>query len=252
MQRRAVLWIVRSFCTSPTSGIEAIAGLIPIYLHIQKLNGRFHLRAYSLLANHIINSIIEARPMNYINLHWFSLEWLTSKQHSNIKDPIMDTNNRFNEVFPLFSSFNCEFSLGNRLTNILPKCFSFHSLNINCESSTKSYLCKLEDITLQALSDLLTVIVVSDASIKNHVATSIAYVHIHSSPVVKTIHHALNIMSTKAKLFVIRCGINQATHLLNIKRIVIISDSIHVAKRIFDSSVHLYQIYSAAISYKLL
>ena len=35
------------------------------------------------------------------------------------------------------------------------------------------------------------------------------------------------------------------------KKIVIISDSIHVAKRIFDSFTHPYQIYSAAISCKL-
>ena len=124
-------------------------------------------------------------------------------------------------------------------------------LNKNCENSIKSHLCKLKDITLQTSSDLLTVVVVSNASIKNHVATLIAHVHIYSSPVVKTIHHAVNITSTKAKLFVIRCGINQATHLLNIKKIVIISDSIHVAKRIFDSSVHPYQIYLVAISCKL-
>ena len=58
-------------------------------------------------------------------------------------------------------------------------------------------------------------------------------------------------MLTKAKLFVIICGINQASHLPNTKRIVVISDSIHMAKNFFDSSVHSYQIYSAAISYKL-
>ena len=132
-----------------------------------------------------------------------------------------------------------------------PNVFSFHSLNRNCKSSIKIHLCKLEDITLQALSNLLTVVVVSDTSIKNHVTTSIAYVHIHSSLVIKTIHHIVNIMLTKAKLFVIECGINQASHLLNTKRIVIISDFIHMAKFFFDSSVHLYQIYLAAILYKL-
>ena len=97
------------------------------------------------------------------------------KQYSNIKGPIIDIDNSSNENFPSFSSFNCEFSPENRLIDIFPKCFSFHSLNRNCKSSIKSYLCKLEDITLQALSDLLTVVVVSDASIKNHVTTSITH-----------------------------------------------------------------------------
>ena len=35
MQQRAVLWITGAFCTSPTLSIEAIAGLISIYLHLQ-------------------------------------------------------------------------------------------------------------------------------------------------------------------------------------------------------------------------
>jgi len=34
MQQRASLWILRVFCISPTIGIEAIADLIPIYLHL--------------------------------------------------------------------------------------------------------------------------------------------------------------------------------------------------------------------------
>jgi len=58
-------------------------------------------------------------------------------------------------------------------------------------------------------------------------------------------------MSTEVELFVIRCGINQATHLSNVNQIVVIMDSIHVAKRIFDSLSHSYQLYSSAISCEL-
>ena len=74
MQRRAILWIVGASYTSPTSGIEAITSLIPICLHIQKLNSRFHLRVHSLLLNHIINSMLKARSLNHMNLYHFSLE----------------------------------------------------------------------------------------------------------------------------------------------------------------------------------
>ena len=74
MQRKAVLWIVKAFHISPTASIEAIAGLISIYLHVQRLNSRFHLRAYSLTENYIINSMIEARSMNHMNPHHFLLE----------------------------------------------------------------------------------------------------------------------------------------------------------------------------------
>ena len=41
MQRRATLWITGVFRTSPTLGVKAIAGLVPIYLHLKKLYERF-------------------------------------------------------------------------------------------------------------------------------------------------------------------------------------------------------------------
>ena len=44
MQRKAVLWITEAFCTSPTGGTEALAGLIPIHLHLRKLADRANLR----------------------------------------------------------------------------------------------------------------------------------------------------------------------------------------------------------------
>jgi len=39
IQIRVALWIIGTFHTSPMLDIEAIAGLIPIHLHLQKLSG---------------------------------------------------------------------------------------------------------------------------------------------------------------------------------------------------------------------
>jgi len=52
-------------------------------------------------------------------------------------------------------------------------------------------------------------------------------------------------------LFAIWCGINQAVTNPNVKHIVVITDSLHIARKIFDSSTHPYQIHSAAISIEL-
>ena len=43
MQRRAAIWILGAFKTSPSYGIKAIVGLIPIKLHLQKLGGQSQL-----------------------------------------------------------------------------------------------------------------------------------------------------------------------------------------------------------------
>ena len=100
------------------------------------------------------------------------------------------------------------------------------------------------------LDDLKTVIVVSDVNIKNQVATLIAYIHIYDNLVIKTLYHAVNIISTEAKLFV-RYDINQATQLAKINCIIIIMDLLHAAKWIFNSSVYPYQIHFVIISREL-
>ena len=60
MQRRTAIWILGAFKMSPSLGIEAIADLIPIKLHLQKLGKRSQLRAHSLLSNHLIQTIMES------------------------------------------------------------------------------------------------------------------------------------------------------------------------------------------------
>ena len=97
-------------------------------------------------------------------------------------------------------------------------------------------------------TDPKTTIVVLDVTIKNQVAISIAHIHIHDSPIIKTIYHTVNITFTEAELFVIRCGLNQATQLTNIEQIVVITDSIYATKKIFDSSIYPYQVQTISIS----
>ena len=64
---------------------------------------------------------------------------------------------------------------------------------------------------------------------------------------VKTIHHVVNITMTETELFTIRCGINQAIHIINVLCIIVFTDAIHLAKKIFDSSLHSYQVQSITI-----
>jgi len=54
MQRCAVVWILGAFKISSLYGVKAIAGLIPIKLHLQKLGGRSQLQAYKLPHNHLL------------------------------------------------------------------------------------------------------------------------------------------------------------------------------------------------------
>ena len=77
------------------------------------------------------------------------------------------------------------------------------------------------------------------------------HIHIYDRFIIKTIHHTTNVTSTKAELFAIRYSINQTVNLPGISKIVVVTDSIHTAKKIFDSATHPYQLQLAAISEEL-
>ena len=59
MQRKAAIWILGAFKTSPLEGFEAITGLIPIKLYLQKLASRSQLHSVALLMNHLIRTLMD-------------------------------------------------------------------------------------------------------------------------------------------------------------------------------------------------
>jgi len=95
-------------------------------------------------------------------------------------------------------------------------------------------------VVLESLTLPSTAIIASDASIKNNIAISILHMHIHNRPITKTVHHMIYVTSTEVELFAIRCSINQASNIDSISKIVVITDSIHVARKIFDPFIHPY------------
>lgn len=76
------------------------------------------------------------------------------------------------------------------------------------ENSLKEHIQSLDNITLNFSLDPSSVLVVTDASIKNHVTMSILHTYVHNKQVVKTIYHIINVTTTKAESFTIRYCIN--------------------------------------------
>jgi len=170
-----------------------------------------------------------------------------AKQRIKLKLLLIDVNNKCNKNFLSFSFFNEEFKLENRLVDIFPDCFSFYS----CFSNIKKHIKNLNEIAFRALSDPFSTIIMLDASIKNQVTTSISHIYSFNKHIVKTLYRAINMTTAEAKLFTIQCSINQAVANSNTNYIVVITGSLHIVRKIFDSFAHPYQIYSAAISIEL-
>ena len=71
MQRRAAIWILGAFKTSPLEDIEALAGLIPIKFHLQKITRRSLICSFKFLTNHILKNLENDDPpqMKVITSH---------------------------------------------------------------------------------------------------------------------------------------------------------------------------------------
>jgi len=159
--------------------------------------------------------------------------------------------NKFNKVFPSFDSLNVEFSSGSHLIDIFPSHFSFHPYIKQKENNLENCANQLNDITTLSLLNHLHALIILDTGIKNNIAISISHIYVYNRPIIKMVYHTANITTIKAELFTIRCSINQAVNLLEISKIIIITDFIHAARSIFNSFIHPFQVHSATISKEL-
>ena len=157
----------------------------------------------------------------------------------------MDSNNRSHGLFPSFSPTYPKLSLYFRIIDNFSDRFSFNLCNK--EKNDKFRLHQLNSVVIESSLLQSIAIIATDANIKNNIATSISHTHISNQPLVKTIHYAAFVTSLEAELFAIRCSINQASSKENISKIIVITDFIHIAKKIFNTLSHLLQIHVIAI-----
>jgi len=94
---------------------------------------------------------------------------------------------------------------------------------VNCKDAKAMTTCqkKLNKIFNNSISNSNTVIVIFNISIKNNITTSILHICNDQNIIAKTIHYAMNITSTEAELFAIRCGINQAIQVPKVEQIIV-------------------------------
>jgi len=91
MQRRAAIWILGAFKTSPSEGIEAIAGIILIRFHLQKIARRSLICPFKLPTNYILRNLMNDLPPspNIPNPH--SIGSLTNHQRTIAKGYLIDS-----------------------------------------------------------------------------------------------------------------------------------------------------------------
>ena len=129
MQRRVAIWILGVFKTSPSEGIKALVGLIPIKYHLQKLAKRSLIRLFKLLENHIIRHLMgdSSHHPNSSNPH--TVGSLMNRQRNIAKGHIIDSKTKSYSIFPSFAPLHQEFIPGQCISDIFSDCFSFNLVN---------------------------------------------------------------------------------------------------------------------------
>ena len=139
-----------------------------------------------------------------------------------------------------YNTLHPELLPGNRIIDTFSDYFSFHPFS-KYKNNIKEQIQKLDNLAIELSESPASALVITDANIKNNIIMSITHIHIHDYLITKILHHTMNVMSTEAELFAIRCGINQAINTNNISKVKIITDSLHSVKKIFNPFLHLYQ-----------
>jgi len=129
IQRRAAIWILGAFKILPSMGIKAIAGIITIKFHLQKIARRSEIRSFKLPSSHILRNLMDDSPplLTMSNPHCVGL--LTNCQRNLAKGHLINSYNKSYRIFPSFSPLNPEFSPGLRITDKFSNHFSFNLVN---------------------------------------------------------------------------------------------------------------------------
>jgi len=177
MQCRAALWITGAFCTSLSEEVEAIAGLVSNYLHLQKLNGCHHLYYVSIFPSHAINSLLDSQHAKNQPLHRFSTSNLTSKQQAKLTSSIQDVNKQLSKITKCFCPLYLLLSPGLRVVNHFSNRITFHSPPFSSNKDLFKHIQNLNYVfcQLQNLSHY-TSIIASRGIKKSNVATAAAHI----------------------------------------------------------------------------
>jgi len=87
--------------------------------------------------------------------------------------------------------------------DIFSDCFSFNIVKHKDAKVRAFHLKKLKNIYKTSKDNPSTVFIISDMSLKNNITTYVMYIQREQALITKAVHHAMNITSTKAKLFAI-------------------------------------------------
>jgi len=167
-------------------------------------------------------------------LHKTTTSKLIARQRSNLKSPIKDVNKHLNGIRECFNPLFPLFSLGSRVADHFPSRFSFHSPPSSSDEDLFHHLQNLNQAFRSSQISPHNVAIVADGGIKkSQVATAVAHIWSDNSIIQCLQANSINVTSIEAELMAICLGLIPAMEEKNVHNIIVITDSIATAKKVF-------------------
>ncbi|KAF6757719.1 hypothetical protein DFP72DRAFT_1065511 [Ephemerocybe angulata] len=234
MQCKAACWITGAFRTSPTGGVESLAGLAPIQLHLQKLSKRAIFRTATLSDTHPLRALLGAEFRSAAVPNYRAVIWLPRHGHQRtVRDAITQTSAQLGELTEVFAPCAEENAPGSRLMDLYSERVEFNvytrkGLEVWLHAGLSSTSCTgklLTSCTLRALGQTV-----------RSQGTSATRLPLPG-----------RVLFADAELFAIQAAVASATQREDCHKIIIFTDHIASAKQAVDPSVHSGQAHSLAV-----
>jgi hypothetical protein len=248
MQRQAALWIIGAFRTSPMGGCEAIAGLIPIHLHIRRLADRSSFRANTLAASHPLITLLGSGRSIVAEPHARSIYHMTAVMQTKVKSSLMEVNSKMLDIGEVFEPLCPELAPGKRFMDRFSEWVTFFEKPRGMKP--EDWMDTLDEAVDRACQLTDHVSVFSDASStkKDHLqAASAAFIEHRGSDLIQIKCPASRATAPDAELFAICLGLLRCLRLEDVKTILVFTGSVASAHAAVDPSTHSGQSHSLAV-----
>ncbi|CAA7270841.1 unnamed protein product [Cyclocybe aegerita] len=245
MQRKAALWITGAFRTSPTGGLEALAGLIPVHLMLKKLAMCAVYRVATLSDTHPLHSMMGKRLLKQAEPHAHSTALMTPAMWGKVKSTVMEVDEQVHTLTESFEPFAPEAHPSDRLLD----CY-VDRLHFDERDPTQDRCPYLDELITTARADPLTVLAVADGSVpqsNQYQATSAAIILKGHCELERTRYISGRVTAPDAELNAIMCTVRLAVKQANCQHILVFTDSMGSAHKAVDPSVHSRQAFSLSV-----
>ncbi|KAJ3570512.1 hypothetical protein NP233_g4352 [Leucocoprinus birnbaumii] len=239
MQCRAALWIIGTFRTSPMGGCEALAGLIPVHLHLRKLALHATYRVITLSRTHPIQSLLGQHDTPGAHMHRWHINNLGTKAFLVTKSTVVDVAGKLPCLTEAFDADSNKACPGNQIMDIFSDRIRFHLRPNSASADEQTTL--LDATLLKAKSEEHSAIVACDGSVpqvSTKQALAVARVWIGDRMVKQTRQASSRAMAPNAELHAIRASIGMAMAIAGINHIYVFTDHLPSAEQAVDPGIH--------------